>query len=332
MQQEAYTTKNLMDLFQVGAASSITRRAEREKWEAKARSGLGGGIVWLFSSMPSETQITIRTAEARQALVLHDAAVAAASSNALDTIIQTHALTNELLTDKRRQKMMAKADLVGLYLSWLKKHGEANVQKDNFILAYQGGAWPDLLETLGNLSWKSLERWKLQQRRAGDIRVLADRRGIARRGQPKLTDEHRLIILGRILDPNAPDISSCARRIRERCKAEGLYVPSEATIRRFAQKYMTECFDEWTLWREGKKAWNDKCAISLFRDWSLVEVGDVVIADGHTLNFETIDPDTGKPKRMTLLLFFDGASNHPLGWEIMPTENVACISSAFRRT
>ena len=34
---------------------------------------------------------------------------------------------------------------------------------------------------------------------------------------------------------------------------------------------------------------------------------------------------------MTLLLFFDGGSRYPLGWEVMATENVACISSAFRR-
>jgi len=94
---------------------------------------------------------------------------------------------------------------------------------------------------------------------------------------------------------------------------------------------MQECFGEYTMWREGKKAWNDKCAISIMRDWELVQVGDVVIADGHTLNFETLDPETGKPKRMTLLLFFDGASSYPLGWEIMATENTACISSAFRR-
>ena len=78
---------------------------------------------------------------------------------------------------------------------------------------------------------------------------------------------------------------------------------------------MEECFDEWTLFREGKKAWNDKCAISLLRDWNLVGVGDVVIADGHTLNFETLNPATGKPTRMTIVLFYDGASNCPLGWE-----------------
>ena len=68
------------------------------------------------------------------------------------------------------------------------------------------------------------------------------------------------------------------------------------------------------------------------RDWNSVEVGDIVIADGKVLNFETINPDTGRGCRMTLLLFYDGRSRSPLGWEIMATENIQCISVAFRRT
>ena len=35
---------------------------------------------------------------------------------------------------------------------------------------------------------------------------------------------------------------------------------------------------------------------------------------------------------MTIVLFYDGASNCPLGWEVMATENTASISAAFRRS
>jgi putative transposase len=164
------------------------------------------------------------------------------------------------------------------------------------------------------------------------VLILADRRGVAHRGRTLLTERHQHIILGHVLNPNAPAISQCVREVQRKFQAEGMFVPSDPTIRRFAKAYMTECFDSWTAFREGEKAWNDKCAISLLRNWNLVEVGDVVIADGHTLNFESIDPDTGKPKRMTLVLFYDGASNCPLGWQIMATENTACISAAFRRS
>lgn len=111
----------------------------------------------------------------------------------------------------------------------------------------------------------------------------------------------------------------------------GLYAPSEATVRRFVKRYQSENNGEFVFFREGNKAYKDKCRLSIRRNWSLREVGDVIIADGHVLNFDTINPETGVPKRMTLLLFYDGASNYPLGWEIMPTENVQCISSAFRR-
>ncbi len=162
--------------------------------------------------------------------------------------------------------------------------------------------------------------------------ALADKRGVTHKGKTMLTEDHKNVILGHVLNPNGANVSQCVREVQKKFKVLGLPVPSDPTIRRFVTRYMETCFDEWVLFREGKKAWNDKCAISLLRDWNLVEVGDVVIADGHTLNFETVNPATGKPTRMTIVLFYDGASNCPLGWEIMATENTASISAAFRRT
>ncbi|WP_027188202.1 Mu transposase C-terminal domain-containing protein [Desulfovibrio cuneatus] len=326
--KEVYTAQEL------AALSGITRqgidyRVKNEQWPREPRKGRGGGFCYPYATLPQDMQIAIRTAEERNALAACEGFMAPA---ALAQNAQVNALGNALLTDQRRYKALAKADIVQLYITWQRKYGFTTKQKSAFVEAYLGGVWPKLLQEFGpQLSWKSLERWKNQQAEAGTVLALADKRGLALKGRTTLTEQHRIIILGHVLNPNAPKIAQAARRIQERCKNEGLYVPSDATIRRFVQAYTQECFDEWTLWREGKKAWNDKCAISLLRDWNLVEVGDIVIADGHTLNFETLDPETGKPKRMTLLLFYDGASNCPLGWEIMRTENVACISAAFRR-
>lgn len=328
MSKEAYSTRELAGIFGM-AVKNVLEKADREKWTPQARAKKLGGPVWPVCDMPEGTQLAIRIFEEKQALAACEGIVSLQSIAAQGF---SNAVAGALLDDKRRYKALAKADIVRLYLDWQRKHGKTEAQKEDFIYAYQGGAWPELLRDYGpDLSWKSIERWKLQQAGAGSALALADRRGIAHKGRTSLTEQHKIIILGQILNPNAPKVAEAARKIRGRCKAEGLYVPSEATVRRFVSKYVGECFDEYTLWREGKKAWNDKCAISILRDWSLVEVGDVVIADGHTLNFETLNPDTGRPKRMTLLLFYDGASNCPLGWEVMPTENVACISSAFRR-
>ena len=287
--REAYTTKELAAVLGYATTRSVFLRADREAWQSRKRAGRGGGKEWLVASMPEETRLTIRTAEEK-----HAAAVCSERHSALPLTL-------------------AKADLVRQYLAWQRKFGATRTQKDAFITAYKAGAWPRLLEEVGPVSWQTLERWKLEQERAGSVLALADKRGIAHRGRTALTERHQMVILGHVLNPNAPNVSQCVREVRKKFMAEGLYIPSEPTIRRFVTRYTSECFDEWTLFREGKKAWNDKCAISLLRDWSLVDVGDVVIADGHTLNFETLNPETGKPKRMTIVLFYDGACNHPLG-------------------
>lgn len=320
--KDAYTTRELAEAFCYSTTRSVFLRAERETWQFRKRAGRGGGKEWLVASMPEETRLAIRTAEEKHA--------AAVCSERRPVLPMT--TTTAIMDDSRRYKALAKADLVRQYLAWQRKFGATRAQKDAFVTAYKAGAWPKLLEEVGPVSWQTLERWKLEQERAGSVLALADKRGVAHRGRTALTERHQMVILGHILNPNAPNISQCVREVQKKFMAEGLYIPSEPTIRRFVTRYTAECFDEWTLFREGKKAWNDKCAISLLRDWSLVGVGDVVIADGHTLNFETLNPETGKAKRMTLVLFYDGASNHPLGWEIMPTENTASISAAFRRT
>ena len=321
--KEVYSTLEASLLLGM-AVKNLLQRAIREGWQSRRRIGRGGGKEWLVSSMPEETRVAIRTAEEKQALA---ACPASAPLPALSS-----AVTTAIMDDRRRYKALARADLVRQYLAWQRKYGATRVQKNEFIMAYGAGAWPKLLEEVGPVSCQTLERWKLEQERAGSVLALADKRGVTHKGKTMLTDEHKRVILGHILNPNGPNVNQCVREVQKKFKALEISIPSEPTIRRFVRHYMEECFDEWTLFREGKKAWNDKCAISLLRDWNLVGVGDVVIADGHTLNFETLNPATGKPMRMTIVLFYDGASNCPLGWEIMPSENVDSISAAFRRT
>ncbi len=330
--QEAYTTREISHLIEK-PVQSVTRTAKRENWQSRPRQGRGGGSEWLFSSMPSETQLAIKVSLEKDLAVN-------TTANTLPAVQSTQTVyaypvdesPKKLVLDaKRRKNAFIRADILKLYMQWQSKHGSSVAQKDAFVEAFAAGAWPQLLEELGSVpSWKSLERWKLQEKTDGVLK-LADKRGLANRGNSLLSEAHKTLILAHILDPNQPKIAQCVRQIQLKCKAKDLFAPSESTIRRFVETYVSTCFDEYTLWSKGKKAWNDQCAISIQRDWTLVDVGDVLIADGHVLNFETINPDTGKPCRMTLLVFFDGAANCPVGWEVMATENTQCISSAFRR-
>ncbi len=102
------------------------------------------------------------------------------------------------------------------------------------------------------------------------------------------------------------------------------------TFRRYAERYKKEHYDRWVLMREGQKAAKDKVETFIRRDPSLLEVGDCLVADGHRLNFQVINPFTGKPVRPVLLGFLDWKSFTLVGYEIMLTENTQCIASALR--
>lgn len=65
-------------------------------------------------------------------------------------------------------------------------------------------------------------------------------------------------------------------------------------------------------------------------DISKIEVGNILVADGHVLNFQVINPFTGKPTRATLVGFLDWKSPVLVGYEIMMAESIQCIASALR--
>ena len=56
----------------------------------------------------------------------------------------------------------------------------------------------------------------------------------------------------------------------------------------------------------------------------------MLVADGHTLNFQVINPFTGKPCRATLLGFLDWKSGGLVGYDIMLEECTQNIASALR--
>lgn len=319
--KDAYTTKELTELLSLSQSKVVIARAEREGWQSRPRAGRGGGNEWLVASMPEATRTKLLASCAQDQL--------AAANHVLKPTLATAAVS-----ESKKSKALARADLVALYTDWLDRspHGEKFAARDKFILAYMGGAWPVLLETLGDkVSWKSIERWKVQIQREGTVVALVDRRGGANSERTVMSEQHAELLLTAVLRPNHPSVSGAIRMASAAMRARGLDVPAERTMRRFLDDWKSTNFGTWVFTREGKKAWNDKAAFFIDRDYSLIEVGDILVADGHVLNFETINPWTGKPQRMELVVWYDMKSNCPLGWEIMPTENTQAIASAFRR-
>ena len=107
-------------------------------------------------------------------------------------------------------------------------------------------------------------------------------------------------------------------------------LPCDLTFKRFAEFYKKNNYAEWVYKRKGEKAFRDEVEHYLERDISKINVGDILVADGHVLNFLVINPFTGKPTRAILVGFLDWKSGALVGYEIMMTENTQCIASALR--
>ena len=194
------------------------------------------------------------------------------------------------------------------------------------------GPYPDLFKKTGKLTFQTLERWLSRHRATKDPLALADNRGKHRKGRRSISPEQARILTAIALSPNRPKLSEVVRMARARMRFEKIDAPqSDKTYLNFLNEFKKSHFDSWTFFRDGQKALNDKCLPHIERDWDRVQVGDILIADGHILDFEILNPFTGKPKRMMWIVWFDGRSGLPVGWEISPTENTQGIAAALRR-
>lgn len=240
------------------------------------------------------------------------------------------------LSEKQSEIALARVDLLKAYLEFSDKikneKGSLLSAKHRFIILYNNKAFPVLFEKLGRTTFKTVERWKADYEKSGkDYRVLAPKYKTNR--PSSVPPEQSEILIKLYLNPNKPLVSEVVRIALDMFRMKNHpRILSEHTYRRFIERWVAEHYAHSVFYREGQHALDDKVLPFIERDYNRIEVGDIIVADGHTLNFEIINPFTGKPKRMTMVLFFDMKSNFPLGWEISPTENILSIAVAFRRS
>ena len=344
---------NVQDLAEILGMSrrAVRKRAEREKWSHS--QGSNNVKLFMVSLLPENIKIAISSFQQKQqanhidggqTLVPfvhpspHTPALPDPGSRGQPNYRQVNLPDNwqvNLPSGQRLDKGMAKADLLRLYMQTLGKvgHGRKVYARKEFMRAYNSGiAYPKIFLLVGKVHWKTIEGWKRTLKSTSETFELCDRRGFCKRGQSLLTDQQKDILLKCALHPNKPLISEAIRMAWSIMHTKGIQNGhSESTYRRWLQDWASVNYHIWTFSRKGAKAWNDNCAMYIERDYNLINVGDIIVADGHILNFEILNPWTGKPKRMTLIVWQDMKSSYPLGWEIMPTENTQAISAALRR-
>ncbi len=316
---------------------AVSYRSRKESWPAQKRKGKGGGKAFQLCSLPEDVRAALVAEVARGSVAAEECSALELSKSAplaKRSLAPAPKVANQITLDiPRKKKALAKADLVRMYTEALGKSQNKEQARIGFMHAYKAGAWQDLYAQIGDVSWKSIERWKVQLDRSRDAFLLADKRGLAKKGECSLSEGMQLAVLRLALHPNRVRISTCITMAREMLTATTLEpVPSTATFRRFLTKFEAVNRDVWVFCREGVKSWNDKVAMYVDRNLWALQVGDILVADGHRLNFQTIHPETGKPCRMSVVVWYDMASNFALGWEVAPEENIQVIAAAMRRS
>ena len=234
--------------------------------------------------------------------------------------------------EKAKQNALAKLDLIRKWQEFRRK-AVNKLQADYDFVKLHNTSNSYLFSVLGKISRGSLHRWKASLDGTEDYtRLIPNYKYVSvNEYRTCLTDEEIKIFMSLLLHPNRICIGKAIALTKYKLKEQGQsFIPADITFRRYAKWFKDNNYDKWVLARDGEKALSDKVEPYIKRDASLLDVGDILVADGHKLAFQVINPFTGKPCRATLVGFLDWKSTALVGYEIMLEENTQCIASALR--
>lgn len=348
------TAQEIAELIGV-TKSAVAKRAAREGW-AYAGKPAAGGVVnhYILAALPPDIQ-ALYYKQAPQGLSAESSARNLLFSPAPGkTIPQPGAgaflsgqrsMVRSNLSARQNEIAGARYDLCTAYL---REKGTAKRRKSTrkgqgaligktiaeFCEAYNAGVVLDQVrQIIGPVAPKTLEKWTAALVKSGyDMAVLAPRQGLHRKGLRTCSEHEMQSMLKFALHPNRLRISQVIRFAKRDLEARGIPSPSaEITLRRALMEWRDLNYDKWIYAREGEKALVDHVLPYIERDSDKLAVGECLVADGHTLNFQVVNPFTGRPGRATLVMWYDWASRMPAGWNIMFTESTQNIHAALRR-
>ena len=305
-----------------GLRSTRSIRLELNKVESKYISRevkVNGGTSYeiLFSSLEPEIQQKLREAE-----------------NKTTAIAPLNYKPTNFVSDKTRITANFRANIV-VALQKLRKQYSTKKEADSvFLDLYNSGLYlPKAYNFIGSISIGTLHRWVKVFEQHESTECLQPKYKWSKQGEYNsiLNDEMKNILLTLLLHPSKYNYGKAIKLTKEILRKRGYEaLPCDLTFKRYAENFRKNNYAEWILRREGMKAYHDKVEPYIERDISKIEVGDILVADGHVLNFQVINPFTGKPTRATLVGFLDWKSTAIVGYEIMMTESTQCIASALR--
>jgi putative transposase len=307
-----------------GLKSNRSIRLEINKPESKYISRevkVNGGTSYeiLYSSLEPEIQQKIRENE-----------------TVSTALVPLNYKPQTFVSESTRLTALARVDIVKALLNLRLKYPTKKEADSVFLDLYNSGMYlPRVYKFIGSISIGTLHRWVKSYEKYETPDCLYPKYKYTKQDEYNtiLTQEMKQVLLTFLLHQNKFNYGKAIKLTKEVLKKRGYEdLPCDLTFKRFADNFRKNNYAEWVLKREGMKAYHDKVEPYIERDISKIGVGDVLIADGHVLNFQVINPFTGKPTRATLVGFLDWKSTALVGYEIMMSENTQCIASALRNS
>ena len=305
---------------------SLRLAIQKGKYVARVVKVFGGkSYEILYSSLEPEIQE-----------ILQDELIKEATQSNCTALVPLNSTTKypTFISESAKLTALARVDIVKALQNMRTKYKTKKEADSIFLDLYNSGMYlPKIHKFIGSISIGTLHRWIWAYENNEDYRVLLPNYKYTKQGEYNtiLTQEMKDIFIKFLLHPNKFSVTKAIKLTQHILEKKGIEnIPHVITFRRYAEHYKKNNYSRWILFREGEKAYHDKVEAYIERDISKLEVGDVLIADGHTLNFQVINPFTGKPTRATLVGFLDWKSTALVGYEIMMSENTQCIASALR--
>mgnify|MGYP002624583129 CR=1 FL=1 len=272
-----------------GLKSTRSLRLELNKTESKYISRkvtVNGGTSYeiLFSSLEPELQDKLRKNE-----------------NKTTALVPLNYQPPQFVSDQAKMTANFRLNIVMAFNKFRKKYATKKQAYSDFIDLYNTGLYlPKAYKFIGNISVGTLKRWSIKYEKHESAECLQPNYKYSKQGEYNsiLNEEMKHILLTLLLHPSRYNYGKAIKLTKEILKKRGYeQLPCDLSFKRYAENFRKNNYAEWVLRREGMKAYHDKVEPYIERDISKIEVGDVIVADGHVLNFQVINPFTGKPTR-----------------------------------
>lgn len=330
------------------ARNTIKNRCNSGKYQYRLVDGNGGKqYEILVSSLDEEIKAKLFTYQEAQYPTrnyidntqepLFPLAISSKEQETLITFGLVNNKSNENYTIPESAKKLAlfKVDLIVLWQNYRDcATSKTNADKE-FVKLYNSKSYnPYLYEQIGKISIRTLQRWNKNYLEANkDWKALVNNYSYGCESQliTDLSDIEKYYLLKYMLHQNKFNLGKAYELICIELKAKGFNkICSLSSYRRVWQYVIANHAEMVAFSRGGMKSALDTELPHITKDLTKLNVGDVIVGDGHTLDFMVLNPLTNKPCRATLVGFEDEASRDLIGYDIMITENTQVIASALR--